>query len=81
VTTVTLDCRNLRCPMPIVKISQAVKTMACGERLLVEASDAAFKVDLEAWVRRMGQRLVEFHDGAVQRALIEKVGRGSDERR
>lgn len=71
---VTLDCRNLRCPMPIVRISQTMKSMACGERLLVEASDPAFQADLEAWVRRLGHRLVEFHDGPVQQAAIEKLG-------
>ncbi len=49
--------------MPIVKISQAVKTMACGQQLLVQANDPAFKADLEAWVRRMGHRLVAFEDG------------------
>jgi TusA-related sulfurtransferase len=67
--------------MPIVKISQAMKTMACGERLLVEASDPAFKADLEAWVRRLGHRLLEFHDGAIQHAVIEKLGVESDEQR
>lgn len=73
--TVTLDCRNLRCPMPIVRISQAVKTMACGERLVVAANDPAFQADLEAWVRRLGHRLVEFHNGPVeQQAVIEKLG-------
>ena len=66
--------------MAIVKISQTVKTMACGERLLVEASDPAFKADLEAWVRRLGHRLVEFHDGTVQQAVIEKL-EDSDARR
>ncbi|MBZ5727161.1 MAG: sulfurtransferase TusA family protein [Acidobacteriia bacterium] len=69
----------MRCPMPIVKISQTVKTMACGDRLRVEASDPAFKADLEAWVRRLGHRLVEFHDGPVQQAVIEKLGAGADE--
>jgi tRNA 2-thiouridine synthesizing protein A len=74
VQTVILDCKNLRCPLPIVKISQAVKTMACGERLQVEANDPAFQADLAAWVKRLGHQLVEFQDGTVQRALIEKRG-------
>jgi tRNA 2-thiouridine synthesizing protein A len=64
--------------MPIVKISQAVKTMACGDRLLVEASDPAFQADLEAWLRRLGHRLIEFHDGPVQQALIEKAGESNE---
>jgi tRNA 2-thiouridine synthesizing protein A len=70
----TLDCTQLRCPIPIVRISQMVKEMAAGDRLQIQASDPAFKADLEAWLRRLGHRLVEFQDGPVQRAVIEKRG-------
>ena len=58
--------------MPIVRISQSIKTMEPGERLHVEASDPAFRADLEAWARRVGHVLVEYRDGAVQQAVIEK---------
>jgi len=58
--------------MPIVRISQTIKAMAAGERLRVEASDPAFRADVEAWTRRLGHLLVEFHAGAVQQAVIEK---------
>jgi len=54
--------------MPIVRISQAVKTMACGDRLQVKASDPAFKADLEAWVSCLGHRLVAPSTQAAVRA-------------
>jgi TusA-related sulfurtransferase len=68
-----LDCTGLRCPLPIVKVSLAMKKMATGERLLVEATDPAFRPDITAWTRQLGHRLVSFEPGAVQRALIEKA--------
>lgn len=55
-----------------------VKSLEPGDRLRVEASDAAFKADLEAWVRRLGHELVEFEDGEIQRAVIEKRQAGPD---
>jgi tRNA 2-thiouridine synthesizing protein A len=67
-----LDCTTLMCPMPLVRISQAMKEMAPGQTLLIEASDPAFKPDLEAWIRTMGHELVEFSEGPVQRALVRK---------
>ncbi len=67
-----LDCKHLRCPMPIVRISQTVKAMAVGDTLRIEASDPAFRADLEAWTRRLGHLIVEFQAGAVQQAVIEK---------
>jgi len=68
-----LDCKQLRCPMPIVKISQTIKQMSPGETLEVEAIDPAFKADVKAWVQQLGHELVEFTNGAVQKAVIKKV--------
>jgi tRNA 2-thiouridine synthesizing protein A len=67
-----LDCRQLRCPLPIVKISKAIKEMPSGQTLSVEASDPAFQSDVEAWVRTTGHELLEFLDGPTQRAVIRK---------
>ena len=68
-----LDCKQLNCPMPIVKISQTMKQMSAGEMLEVEATDPAFKADLKAWVQQMGHELVEFSNGSIQRAVIKKA--------
>ena len=68
-----LDCKHLNCPMPIVRISQAIKKLDNGDLLEVEASDPAFKADLEAWVEKMGHEILEFHDGEnVRRAVVRK---------
>ncbi|MBN1359417.1 MAG: sulfurtransferase TusA family protein [Sedimentisphaerales bacterium] len=69
----SLDCRELRCPLPIVKISQAMKEMASGQTLWVEADDPAFESDLEAWVRATGHELLQFSESPTQRALLRKA--------
>ena len=68
-----LDCRNLNCPMPIVKIAKAFRALRTGQTLEVTATDPAFRADVEAWVRKTGQQLVKFEDGPVKVALIQKV--------
>ena len=68
-----LDCMGLRCPLPIVRISQAISAMPVGGRLRVEADDPAFRMDIEAWARRTGQALLELEDGPPHRAVIEKL--------
>jgi TusA-related sulfurtransferase len=67
-----LDCRLLSCPMPIVKVSRAIKALAPGERLAIRATDPAFRADLEAWVQKGGHEIVEFVDGAEQYAVVRK---------
>ncbi len=67
-----LDCKSLKCPMPIVQISKTIKSMKAGQTLEVVARDPAFQMDLEAWIRKLGHDLVEFNEGEIQRALIMK---------
>ena len=72
-----LDCKGLRCPMPIVRLSQALRKMSDGERIEVEATDAAFEPDLQAWARQLGHSVISFQAGDVQRAIIEKGAAGN----
>ncbi|MCA9265217.1 MAG: sulfurtransferase TusA family protein [Planctomycetales bacterium] len=70
-TDQVLDCKGMNCPMPIVAINKAVKSMSAGQRLEILATDLAFKLDLEAWARRTGHKISEFEEGEVQRAIVE----------
>ncbi len=67
-----LDCRNMNCPMPIVEIAKAFKTIEVNDVLIVTATDPAFKADVEAWIRRTGNLLVSFQDGIEKVAVIQK---------
>lgn len=58
-----LDCKGQSCPMPI-NISRAIKKMDLGQVLEVEATDPAFRADLEAWCKKLGHSLVSFVEGA-----------------
>ncbi|MCA9620988.1 MAG: sulfurtransferase TusA family protein [Myxococcales bacterium] len=67
-----IDCKGLACPLPIVRISQAIKSLATGDLLVVEATDPAFFADLRAWTKRLGHELLTFEVGECQRATIRK---------
>ncbi len=67
-----LDCTGLNCPMPIVRLSQAMRTLESGTKLVIEANDPAFRADLEAWVRRFGHTLLAFEEGPISRATVLK---------
>jgi TusA-related sulfurtransferase len=69
---VRLACQGLNCPMPIVRISQTMKSMPTGQTLEVTADDPAFGADVKAWVKKMGYALIAFEEGTVQRAVIRK---------
>ena len=70
---IRLECQGLNCPMPIVRIRQTMKAMHAGQTLELTADDSAFGADVKAWVKKMSYALLEFEEGAVQRAVIRKA--------
>ena len=68
-----LDAKDLKCPMPIIEISKAVKQIDVGETIEIHATDPVFRPDLEAWCRKTGNEIITFEEkeGFVS-ATIEK---------
>jgi tRNA 2-thiouridine synthesizing protein A len=68
-----LDAGQTGCGELVMLIFQRMKTLGPGERLTVLAYDAAAEVDIPAWCRTTGNRLVEI-DAASQpkQFVIEK---------
>jgi tRNA 2-thiouridine synthesizing protein A len=48
----TLDCTGLLCPVPIVKLSKAIKEIEPGQTILLLATDPGSRPDMAAWQRR-----------------------------
>jgi len=70
----TLDCKGMACPMPIVKLSKAVKEIDGGQILFVEADDPGFEADVKAWCENTGNTLKSLEtEGEVIKAFIEKA--------
>ncbi len=56
--TTTLDLRGLLCPLPVVKIAQAIKTVEIGGIVEATATDPGVLADIPAWARSSGNELV-----------------------
>lgn len=55
----TLDARGLKCPMPVVKTSQEIKSISVGGVLLVIATDPGSMADIQAWTKSTGNELLK----------------------
>lgn len=70
----TLDCKGLLCPMPIVKLSKALKEMGSQEVILMEATDPGSVPDVTAWSKQTGNPIVaQDQDGKTMRFWIRKA--------
>ncbi len=56
-----LDLRGVRCPLPIVRLNNRLKTLEHGTTVSFRADDPAFPLDVQAWARRTGHDLT-WHD-------------------
>jgi tRNA 2-thiouridine synthesizing protein A len=55
---VKLNLEGLLCPIPVVKVSQAVKNLAVGGVLEATATDPGVLADIPAWTRSTGNELL-----------------------
>ena len=54
----SLDCRGLRCPQPIIVLARRIGEVAPGDLVELMADDPAAAPDLAAWCRMRSQTLV-----------------------
>ena len=52
-----LDCRDKRCPMPIMELSKKIKESEIGQEVLLISDDPATAADLSAWARMTGNEI------------------------
>ena len=65
----TLNCRGMLCPLPVIKLAQAFPSIAIGDTITVLADDPAAATDIPAWCRMRSQELVsaEYGEDVVRR--------------
>ncbi len=56
-----LDCSGLLCPVPVIKVSKAIKEVKPGQVLKLIATDPGAPADMEAWSRQTGNELLDSH--------------------
>lgn len=71
----TLDCKGMNCPMPVINTKKTVDKMVAGQILRMEATDKGSWNDIQAWAKRTGNEIVEMkQDGGVYIFYIKKTG-------
>ncbi|MBK1733714.1 SirA family protein [Halorhodospira abdelmalekii] len=69
-----LDCRNLLCPMPVIRTQARIARMQPGEVLEVIATDPGALHDIPAWCRVHGHDLLETAEEGREIRLRIRVG-------
>ena len=70
-----LDLRDLLCPIPVVKISNAIKEVENGDVIEATATDAGVMMDIPAWCNSTGNEMLNMDEvDGVFVFRVKKVG-------
>ena len=70
-----VDARGLRCPLPVIRLAAAAKSLPAGTELTVLSTDPAAKLDVPAWCRMRGHE----HVGTREHRAEHPTGSGDED--
>lgn len=74
VVDLTVDCKGLSCPMPIVRTKKAIEEIHPGKVLEVLATDPGSVADVKSWATRTGHQFIgTTQDGEVFKHYIRRA--------
>ena len=76
-----LDARNLLCPMPVIRVQNAMESLAPGDVIEVLCTDPGAMSDVPAWCRVNGHKVLEVVEdpGADEIRITIRAGPGDDD--
>ena len=70
----TLDARNLLCPMPVIRTQERISELENGQVLEVRCTDPGALVDIPAWCRIHGHKVLDAKTQGEESLIRLRVG-------
>ena len=67
-----IDCRGLKCPLPVLKTEKRLEQITTGATLIVLATDPIAKIDIPLFCTQHGHRCEVSVESEVMRFAIVK---------
>ena len=70
-----LDCRGMRCPLPVIRLANAIGDVEVGQVVAVASEDAAARSDVPAWCRMRKHEYVgeDTADDGTPRFVVRRL--------
>jgi tRNA 2-thiouridine synthesizing protein A len=76
VARITLDCRRLLCPLPVIRVQDRVAQLNPGARLEVLCTDPGALKDIPAWCRMNGHDVLGTISDGSEHVIVLRVVAG-----
>lgn len=70
----TIDCQRLLCPMPVIRVQDAVAELTPGDTLTAVCTDPGVLQDIPAWCRINGHEIVSTDTSDGEYLVTVRVG-------
>lgn len=70
---IELDARRLLCPMPVIRVQEAIDTLTAGDRVIATCTDPGVMNDIPAWVRVHGHNLISAEENQGEYIITVEV--------
>jgi len=72
---IELDCRGMRCPLPIIRLANSIGDVEIGQRIAVVADDPAARPDVPAWCRMRAQEYLgeDLAEDGIPRYVVRRL--------
>ncbi|BCX88034.1 tRNA 2-thiouridine synthesizing protein A [Methylomarinovum tepidoasis] len=70
----SIDARGLLCPLPVIRLQEAVRDFPPGTEVEVIGTDPGVLHDIPAWCRVHGHRVVKTEKGRDEYRIVLIVG-------
>ena len=67
-----IDCRGLKCPLPVLKTEKRLAQLKPGDQVIVLATDPIAKIDIPLFCTQNGHRCEMSSEGEVMHFAIVK---------
>ena len=69
-----INARNLLCPLPVIRVQDAIKTLPSFSKVKVIATDPGVKYDIPAWCKVHGHSILSIDDVEREIVILIQVG-------
>lgn len=69
----SVDARNVPCPVPILRVSRAMRDLSPGQSVELLTTDEGAHIDIPAWASDMGHSITETYerDGETHFVIVK----------
>lgn len=71
--TEIIDCRGLKCPLPVLKMEKRLSQLAAGASFIVLATDPMAKIDIPLYCKQNGHECTVSTEADTMRFAIVKA--------